>query len=564
MSDPPPPTAQELVKQLTDYALLPGTPDELVQLLRPPRLALRSSPSFRKVYGSIEAFWLALQAVWRVQADRFTKDDKECLPAVTALAAFLLSLCTQEPRNQASAVQHIEPELRRILLHASSLFNLEDADYQPTTRLLTQALANLVTANEDVASTFFPARLELEARDNLLQRLLATPDQGTLQAVLIFLLNSIHSNRGRALLLGTSTTGAALLDRLMVLVGAMFDDESPESITKQENAGGVFGLTFAIVQQLVTLGVFAETYAAHPLMPDFSTSPTLVTLLKLLDGHLSTSTSSSTSPSSLALVHFLLAQLSYLTSALIPSEGKEDRKEAADAAVFQGVVLVLHCLSSIGLGLDKELGELENRGVEGDQLEATKEKAEAVKGEMIGAVEDVVRLLHFAQTLLPPPGPRPSPDAASLSIPQPAAPSPATPIHPSDRFTSLSSSSSAAASPPLPVEAIAQLQRTSTSLLGILAFSSLVPTVSNPYPVTKGAAKKAQDEVREKGGLGVLLGMCQIDERNPTMREHALFAIRTLLKGNQANQDFVDGIKPQYMVGKGGELLDLPPALRKE
>jgi ataxin-10 len=74
------------------------------------------------------------------------------------------------------------------------------------------------------------------------------------------------------------------------------------------------------------------------------------------------------------------------------------------------------------------------------------------------------------------------------------------------------------------------------------------------------------------------------------MREHALFTIRNLLKNNQENQDFVcvleagaalsmrsyhctradealrirsEALKPQYRVGQNGELMDLPPALRK-
>ena len=82
------------------------------------------------------------------------------------------------------------------------------------------------------------------------------------------------------------------------------------------------------------------------------------------------------------------------------------------------------------------------------------------------------------------------------------------------------------------------------------------------------------------------------------MREHALFAVRNLLKSNKASQDYVcvpapfpslpsfhlppprirtsleleideikrnrDALKPQYRVGDNGELLDLPPPLRQE
>lgn len=161
------------------------------------------------------------------------------------------------------------------------------------TRVCCQALANLVTDNEAIASTFFPRQLELETDDNLIQcvplsrcragqreregeltlllnrRLLASPDHGTLQAVLIFLLNSIHGNRERAcvrsfpslalhalwltvtaharsLLLGTSKAGAAILDRLMTIVSVLFDDETPEGIASEDFHSDIFQLSCVV------------------------------------------------------------------------------------------------------------------------------------------------------------------------------------------------------------------------------------------------------------------------------------------------------------------------------
>ncbi|GAA6010065.1 hypothetical protein JCM10207_007542 [Rhodosporidiobolus poonsookiae] len=549
MADPSPPGAQELVQQLDNYAASPTTPDQLVQLLRPPRLGLRSTPSLRNVYGSAQGFWPALAGVWKVEADRLAADDKSTIPAVTALAAFVLSLSTQNPHNQEQAVAHVEPELRRVLLTASSLFNLEHAEWQGMTRVCCQTLANLVTANEKVAASFFPERLQLEEQDRLFERLFASPDQGTIQALLIFLLNSIHGSHTRALLLGTSKAGAGLLDRLMVLVDVLFNDESPEGIANEDFASGLFGLAFAIVQQLISLGVFEATYDAHPLMPGYHVDPSLVTLLKFVDGHLST-TSRAVSPRALALVPFLVRQLQRF------SDGLERIRDAGDVPTFQAAVLVLHCLCSVGLALEYEEGrETEEREIEAAEVGKTR------KG-MVEGVEGVVALLRFSQTLLPPPQPRPAPPTPTTAA---ASPPPA-------RFTELDPSSApsppASAPPPAPTPAssdslaatpaVAQLQRTCAQYLSIVSFAPPGTTK------TSGAARNAQDRTRESGGLGVLLSMCQIDERNPTMREHALFAIRTLLKGNQESQDFVEGIKPEYLVGPGGELLDLPPALRKE
>lgn len=77
----------------------------------------------------------------------------------------------------------------------------------------------------------------------------------------MFLLNSIHDNRARAcvnfcvfrvlpltqsrsrLLLATTPAGAAILDRLMVLVGALFEGETAEGIAHGEFTSDIFQLS---------------------------------------------------------------------------------------------------------------------------------------------------------------------------------------------------------------------------------------------------------------------------------------------------------------------------------
>lgn len=100
--------------------------------------------------------------------------------------------------------------------------------------------------------------------------------------------------------------------------------------------------------------------------------------------------------------------------------------------------------------------------------------------------------------------------------------------------------------------------------LGIISFASPTRPIA---PLAQEQLEKTQDLVREKGGLGLLLGMCQIDGTNPSkqptyfssllfeldegelmrivgrecvaLREHALFAIRNLTRGNLKNQDYM-------------------------
>lgn len=120
-------------------------------------------------------------------------------------------------------------------------------------------------------------------------------------------------------------------------------------------------------------------------MPGYAISPTLVTLLKFLDGHLSLS-AHATSPSSLALVPFLVRQLDHLADSLIDDSSAQARgRDAADAGTFQGVVLVLHCLCSIGLALEQE--EEVASYVLPDQLEASEK--------MVEGIESVVRESFF-------------------------------------------------------------------------------------------------------------------------------------------------------------------------
>lgn len=57
-------------------------------------------------------------------------------------------------------------------------------------------------------------------------------------------------------------------------------------------------------------------------------------------------------------------------------------------------------------------------------------------------------------------------------------------------------------------------------------------------------------------GIGVVMNLCVTDERNPYLREHALFALRNLLLGNEENQAVVEAIKPMGSWDKNGVLRD--------
>ncbi|GMF29060.1 unnamed protein product [Phytophthora fragariaefolia] len=56
-----------------------------------------------------------------------------------------------------------------------------------------------------------------------------------------------------------------------------------------------------------------------------------------------------------------------------------------------------------------------------------------------------------------------------------------------------------------------------------------------------------QDLVREQGYLPLFLNHCNIDETNPMIREWSLVALRNLCEGNEANQEYINALRPQGM-----------------
>ncbi|KAJ9473830.1 Copper transport protein 86 [Pseudozyma hubeiensis] len=81
---------------------------------------------------------------------------------------------------------------------------------------------------------------------------------------------------------------------------------------------------------------------------------------------------------------------------------------------------------------------------------------------------------------------------------------------------------------------------------------------ANPSTLTKNQIREVQDRVRERGGLFHVLNMTVLDERNPYMREHAIFALRYLLAGNAESQSLVGSLQPaQQDASQGGTQLPM-------
>ncbi|KAK7056232.1 hypothetical protein VNI00_002784 [Paramarasmius palmivorus] len=117
----------------------------------------------------------------------------------------------------------------------------------------------------------------------------------------------------------------------------------------------------------------------------------------------------------------------------------------------------------------------------------------------------------------------------------------------------------ATASASAPTEA----QPSPSTAAGSAGFSYLKRDLVRLLGILSHENKAVQDRVRNCGGIEVVMNLCVIDERNPYLREHAIFTLHNLLKDNPANQAVVDEIKPMGRWGDDGVLKDMPGATRR-
>ena len=57
-----------------------------------------------------------------------------------------------------------------------------------------------------------------------------------------------------------------------------------------------------------------------------------------------------------------------------------------------------------------------------------------------------------------------------------------------------------------------------------------------------------QNQIRQYGGVEMILACCPFDENNPYIREHAIMCLRFLLEGNKENQEIVRTLQPKRTV----------------
>lgn len=138
-------------------------------------------------------------------------------------------------------------------------------------------------------------------------------------------------------------------------------------------------------------------------------------------------------------------------------------------------------------------------------------------------------------------------ETQSLSAPQPVAverpydmPAPSDP--PAASATA-SAPYSVPPSPPLDTQEPSDFEWRNLKKLVVLVLSSLV-----------WKSTTVQNQIRQYGGVEMILQCCHLDSNNPYIREHAIMCLRFLLEGNRENQQIVGELEARRTVPE--EVLD--------
>ncbi|KAI9461490.1 spinocerebellar ataxia type 10 protein domain-containing protein [Boletus coccyginus] len=449
--------------------------------------------------------WPVLHQVWDMLAEQVASDESGAPTGhlVTSFARFTRNLVAAVPSNQQNAFS-IEPSLRRILHAYSSWSATQDQQSYPVTRILIQTLSNMVTSNDGLMTRLWETYLNLPEEQVVFIRLLGSPDARTVSSLLVLLVNCVHESNHRGGLLAETQVGAricvTLLDRMVTLYDA--EDSS--------DGGKAFDYGYHLFAHLFD-GGFAPQLYANLKVADEIVAPHQTTLLKLLDSYLH----SAHSPTALAgmcpmLTACFFELCTFSTQAIRNSIGTE---LADNVAVLNGdlpgpgsfdlllpkaceaLVLVTQCLVSAMLEFDENyIGE-----------RAKGELSLLIRGAV--SPRTAIEILRLLDVFLP-----------RITFGKP-----------------IQTQNIPGTTDPTGFSCV---KRDLVRLLGVLCHKD----------------RRVQDSIRNCEGITVIMNMCVVDERNPYLREHAIFTLHNLLEDNEENQNVVNSIQLSERWDQGGML----------
>lgn len=521
-------------------------------------------PSLRKLWRDLAraqlTFWDGDEDEGEDEQGNEKRKQQDLRILCTSLAKFTRNLVADVPSNQSMAFEN-EVEIRRLLHYHSSWTANQDAESFPVTRMLTQTLSNIITANNELMTKLWNIYLNLPEDQVVLIRLLASPDEGTVLAVMVLILNCVYENKARAKMLCKTSIGCricvSLLDGMSRLYEAHEDSDGARA----------FDVGYDIFLQLTTAGLVPELYS-RLLVDDEIATPHQTTLLKLVDSYLQSvsATAIVSTPAMRKIDRKLCPMLSksFFTKAVYTQHaikrflGEEVQRDGNPSTIAQSpsentgeappieldvmlpkvceaLVLITQCISTITLEPEeRELSPIEEQEKAASSSTLRSARSFATFREYFnetryadnGLVETLIETLRLLDKFLP-----------RINFGRPVSRNESSPT----------AAANVASSGTHQAQGFSYLKRDLVRLLGILCHST----------------RSVQDRVRKCGGIEVVMNLCVVDERNPYLREHAIFTLHNLLENNPENQQLVDGIKPMGTWGEDGVLQDVPGAVRR-
>ncbi|KAJ7623465.1 spinocerebellar ataxia type 10 protein domain-containing protein [Roridomyces roridus] len=527
----------------------------LVAVLEPITAQLARSKQEREQLGQNDTLWTDLRKLWhdlsRSQLSFWDNDDSDdetdgaidkrnsgLMLLAASLARFTRNLVADVPQNQLSAYEN-EPSIRQLLHYYTSWSSMQDEQALLVARVLAQALSNLVTGNEFLISRLWNTYMNLPEDQSVIIRLLSSPDARSLLATLMLILNCIDSSRTRMKMLTRTVAGVRICVHLLDNMVRLYDAEDGSEGAR------AFDIGYEIFSRIISVDLVPCLFTRLS-MTDEIITPHQTTLLKLVDSYLQTAklspipaTPQGTSVYTklqpmLAKTFFSLstyAQNSIQDSLGIspstpkakqpPADGTFEPPSSLDVMLpkaSEALVLVTQCIVTITLdSMDQPAGESSqdffNEASAADQ----------------GLVESLVGLLRLLDLFLP-----------RINFGKPVRAGGGEAVSPTPTVTQPSGATDGSTG-------FSYLKRDLVRLLGILCHGK----------------KAVQNRARVCGGIEVVMNLCVVDERNPYLREHAIFTLHNLLEQNSENQAIVEAIKPSGTWDDNGILRDTVGAVRK-
>ncbi|CAJ0842887.1 16208_t:CDS:10 [Entrophospora sp. SA101] len=484
---------------------------DLINVFKTIIIKTQTSIEYRKEIGKNENFWRVTTEIfsWAMK-ELSTKEDSLILPLILQLIQTFRNVIAQIQENQNQAFKHEWNKKTEVILwHVSSKLkpNGEPNEFLLIIRSGIQALSNIITVNDYTKRLILSEYMNRNESRDLLSTLVSFDDTILLKSTLIFIYNCIFKNKLLSDIFMKSKIGMNLLKTFLEKTDSLFNCNSGEQFVE---------IVYSMVSNLINFGYYpimfdylTDSSSQIPsknqlvlikfLEAMFDTTSTIVSEnIKITEDDDSTTINNFSINSCISLAKSLnnisptvISILIYKkpTSSSPPTVPVTSKLYDDDGIshLLNVLTLILQCIAALTCKCDKQLHEC-----------LFKENV----------IECCINLLNQADKSIP----RITKAATSNN----------------DHSELRSSPSSPRLTTSLNPKIFMNIKKDLVNVISYMSYDNI----------------KVQNKVRKLGGIQLILNQCNIDDNNPFIREHSIFAIRNLLHNNLENQKLVQELSP--------------------